>query len=287
MKQQPIDRLSALLERFRVHAQLSFSGTMCGLHRFDKRAGKSYLHVLRRGSLKVTHPGAKSFPARLSLSEPSILFYPRATTHHFHNPPRDGTDFTCAEIEFDGGELHPIVQTLPSLIALPIREIDGLQASLDLLFAETTRVRCGQRVLADRLFEVVLIQLLRWLLDHPERGGVNAGLLVGLSSPTLARALTAIHESPESAWSLERLAEISGMSRTAFAVKFKAHVGKTPAEYLADWRLTIAQARIREGASLKLLASELGYANQSALSRVFTQRIGVSPREWLASQSES
>jgi AraC-like DNA-binding protein len=282
MHEQPVDRLSTLLERFRVRTHLSFTGTMCGLHRFDQNDGKGYLHLLRRGNLEVNHPGFRGMPKKLCLSEPTLLFYPRPLTHHFHNPPKDGSDLTCAEVNFDDWKTHPIARALPPYVILPLRKVQGLGQSLDLLFAETGSVRCGQRVLADRLFEVVLIQLLRWMLDHPAEVNMNTGLLVGLSSPQLALALVAVHAAPEQAWSLERLAQSAGMSRTAFAVKFKQLVGQPPAEYLADWRLTIAQARLREGVSLKTLAGELGYSTPSALTRVFTARLGVSPREWLS-----
>ena len=139
-------------------------------------------------------------------------------------------------------------------------------------------------VLADRLFEVVLIQLLRWLLDHPDEAGIPAGLITGLSEPRLARALSALHEHPGKPWSLERMAERAGMSRSAFAAGFKAAVGQTPANYLAHWRLMLAQAQLRQGRSIKAIADELGYANPSALSRLFTQKIGRSPRHWLTQQ---
>ena len=56
-----------------------------------------------------------------------------------------------------------------------MEQVEGLQPALDLLFAETDRVRCGSRLLADRLFEVVLIQLLRWLIDHPGQAASAAG----------------------------------------------------------------------------------------------------------------
>jgi len=55
-----------------------------------------------------------------------------------------------------------------------------------------------------------------------------------------------------------------------------------PADYLTDWRMTLAKKQLRNGRAVKLIAPELGYANASALSRVFTQRVGMSPREWLA-----
>ncbi len=281
-----IDRLSGILERFRVQAQLHYSGAICGLKHFDACEGHGYLHVLRRGRLEVSHPGARDVPASMHFDEPSLLLYPRPLTHRFHNPPAEGSDFTCARLAFDGGSYNPLARALPALVALPLARIPGLNLALELLFSETDRVRCGQRLLADRLFEVVVIQLIRWLLDHPREAGVRPGFITGLSDPRLARALVAMHDAPGEPWSLERMAERAGMSRTAFANTFREVVGQTPADYLGDWRMALAQSRLREGRPIKILAEELGYANPSALSRAFTARVGMSPREWLATSTE-
>jgi AraC-like DNA-binding protein len=62
-------------------------------------------------------------------------------------------------------------------------------------------------------------------------------------------------------------------------------LNQTPADYLADWRMALAQSRLREGRPIKQLAQELGYANPSALTRAFTARLGLSPRDWLKAQS--
>lgn len=276
-----MDRLSGILERFRVRARLHHAGTLCGLQHFDAHEGHGYLHVLRRGPLKVSHPGARDVARSMRFDEPTLLLYPRPLTHRFHNPPAEGADFTCAQLIFEGGTCNPLARALPSLIALPLARVSGLDMALELLFAETDRVRCGQRLLADRLFEVVVIQLVRWLLDHPQEAGVRAGVISGLSDPRLARALTAMHEAPGESWPLARMAERAGMSRTAFAVRFREVVGQAPADYLGDWRMALAQRQLREGRSIKALAADLGYANPSALSRAFAAKVGVSPREWL------
>ena len=278
----PLDRLAGILERFRVQAQLHHSGALCGLNHFDAREGYGYLHVLRRGQLQVSHPGSRDVPTSLRFDEPTLLLYPRPLTHHFHNPPDEGSDFTCARLNFEGGAYNPFARALPALIALPLARVSGLDLALELLFSETDRVRCGQRLLVDRIFEVVVIQLLRWLLDHPLEAGVRPGFITGLSEPRLARALVAMHDSPGEPWSVERMAEQAGMSRTAFANTFRDVVGQTPADYLNDWRIVLAQNRLREGKPIKILAQELGYANPSALSRAFSARVGVSPRDWLA-----
>ena len=275
-----IDRLSSLLDRFRVRAHLFHSGPLCGLTPFDAEPGRGFLHVLRRGEMMVTHRRKAGLPRRLELREPSLLFYPRSVAHDFHSAPAEGSDLTCATLDFDGGDSHPLARALPALVVLPLHRIEGLEQSLALLFAEGERVRCGHRLLADRLFEVVLVQLLRWLLDHPEEGGISEGLLAGLADPRLARALVAMHDEPGSPWSLEQMAQAAAMSRSAFAARFRDVVGETPADYLSNWRLTIAQARLRDGASVKTIAEELGYANPSALSRVFARRTGLSPRAW-------
>ena len=277
-----IDRLSGILDRFRVEAQLHHAGALCGLSHFDAGEGHGYLHVLRRGRLEVSHPGARDVPASLRFDEPALLLYPRPFTHRFHNPPMEGSDFTCARLCFDGGAENPLARALPPLVALPLARVPGLALALDLLFAETDRVRCGQRLLANRLFEVVVLQLLRWLLDHPQEAGVQPGLITGLSNPRLARALVAMHDAPGESWSLERMAGCAGMSRTAFATTFRAVVGQTPADYLAGWRMALAQSRLRAGQPIKALAQELGYANPSALSRAFTAKVGMAPRDWLA-----
>lgn len=281
-----VDRLSSLLEHFRVRARLFHQGPLCGVSPFPALPGRGFLHVMRSGRLELRHGPRSGLPRLLKVDQPSLLFYPRPVAHVFHNPPAEGSDYVCAELEFDGGEANPLVRALPPLVLLPLARVEGLQSALQLLFAETERLRCGQRLLADRLFEVVLIQLLRWLIDHPAEAGVQRGLVTGLSDPRLARALVALHDAPSQDWRLETMAQQAGMSRSAFAAQFKAVVGQTPAAYLADWRLTLAQAGLRAGRPLKLIADDLGYAGASALSRLFSQRIGLSPREWLARQQQ-
>ncbi len=280
----PVDRLSALLERFRVRTALFHAGTLCGHHRFEARPGRAFLHVLRRGDMEVRHrPGETALP-RLRLAEPTLLFYPRPLHHEFINPPAEGPDLTCATLDFEGGDRHPLVRSLPPVVCVPLDAVAGLRPALDLLFAEADQVRCGSRVLADRLFEVVLIQLLRWMLDHPAQVGVSNGLIMGLSDPRLAKALAALHGAPGQAWPLARMADIAGMSRSAFAAAFKTATGVTPAAYLADWRLSLAASMLRAGHPMKRIAPELGFAGVPALSKAFRQRMGASARQWLEAQ---
>ena len=279
---EPVDRLSTLLERFHVRASLFHAGPLCGRTRFEVQPDRAFLHILRRGQLEIEHPGRSERPGRVVVNEPTLVLYPRAVHHEFINPPQEGSDFICATLHFDGGDRNPIVAALPSLVLVPLDAVPGLGPTLDLLFAESDRMRCGSRLLTDRLFEVVLIQLLRWLIDHPQAAGVSSGLMMGLNDPRLARALVALHATPEKDWSLARMATLAGMSRSAFAEQFRNVTGTTPAAYLTDWRLTVAASLLRAGRPQKWVAAELGFATVSSLSRAFRRRFGAGPREWLA-----
>ena len=60
----PVDRLSSLLERFRISTRMSFSGLMCGKHVFAENNNKAYLHVMRRGEAMELGPANRVRAAR-------------------------------------------------------------------------------------------------------------------------------------------------------------------------------------------------------------------------------
>ncbi|RGE21006.1 AraC family transcriptional regulator [Leucobacter sp. wl10] len=274
------DRLTPLLQRFRVRTSLFFTGTMCGTTRFPLQPGRGFLHILRRGEMTATHREDDGALTAIDITRPTLLFYPRPREHAFRNAPIDGSDFTCAALDFDDGETHPLLRTLPSVVVIPLEEVTGLEPVLQLLFDEVDDVRCGRRLVADRLFEVVLIQLLRWILDHVEQLGVPAGLLTGLADARLTPALVALHEEPERDWTLQTMAREARMSRSAFAAHFREVVGLAPGEYLTQWRLTLARRLLRAGTAVSAVATEVGYGSASSFSRAFAQHVGCSPRDW-------
>ncbi|MEG3193762.1 cupin domain-containing protein, partial [Lysobacter sp. D1-1-M9] len=161
--------------------------------------------------------------------------------------PASGADFACANLQFEGGASNPIAAALPAFVCLPLDKIDGAEAVLSLLFEEAFEHRCGRQALLDRLFEVVLIQVLRQLM---ERQQTQVGMLAGLAHPKLRAALAAMHGHPANEWSLESLAERAGMSRSIFATSFREHVGCTPGAYLQRWRIGLAQQALKKGRPL-------------------------------------
>ena len=278
-----VDRLQGLLQRFSVSARLFHSGALCGINDFEEN-GQGQLHLVRRGPLEVRHAGESH-----RITEPSLLFYPRPLAHRFISDPEVGADMACANLAFGGvasaavggAADSPIARALPAFTCLPLAELRGAEAVLDLLFEEAFAQRCGRQAVVDRLFDVVLVLL---LLRHlHDRGRLGGGPLAGLGHPPLAKALVAMHDQPARPWTLESLAATAGMSRSRFAELFADVVGQPPAAYLASYRITLAQQALQRGDRLDRIAQQVGYGSAAALSRAFTAACGLSPREWLRS----
>jgi AraC-like DNA-binding protein len=255
-----------------------YSGQLCGGSPvLDEQGG--YLHLLRKGTLTVTHPKARP----LVIKTPSILFIPRPHQHRVHGSEEEGVELVCATVRFGVGMLNPLIASFPETFVAPLDALPELAPALELLFSEATSALPGRQAAIDRLFEYVLMLLIRSVLNERL---VDSGVLLGLADERLAKAIEAMHKHPETPWSLEQLAQCAGMSRARFAAHFRQVVGMTPFDYLTNWRLGVAQTMLRKGSSLKLISSAVGYANATALTRVFTQRLGMSPSEWLG-QSQS
>lgn len=266
-----IDRLQSLLQRFSVSASLFHSGPLCGLTDFAPN-GHGQLHLVRRGPMEVRHAGEV-----VQVLEPSLLFYPRPLAHRFITDSQAGADMACANLSFGADNGNPITLALPGFVLLPLDQLPGARSALELLFDEAFTQRCGRQGVVDRLFEVVLILVLRHLLDS---GRIEHGPLAGLGHPQLAKALTAIHDSPANPWTLETLCDVAGMSRSRFAEVFAQVVGVPPASYLTHFRITLAKDALLQGTGLDRIAQQVGYGSAAALSRAFSGVCGQSPRSW-------
>ncbi len=274
-----VDRLEGLLGHFSVSARTFQAGPLCGINTLDGSLPYGQLHLLRQGEAEVWHGSTRAH----RLAGPTLLFYPRPLAHRFVTDQAQGAEFVCAHIVFEGHAANPLASALPSCVCLPLANLPDCVPILTLLFAEAQASNCGRQAMLDRLFEVLLIQLLRHLM---ERGSTQAGLITGLAHPQLRHALAAIHQTPAQPWSVESLASLAGMSRSVFANQFREVVGETPAGYLQRWRIGLVQKWLKNGQPLRLIAEEAGYSSEPALSRAFKSQCGLSPKAWLAQEQQ-
>ena len=106
--------------------------------------------------------------------------------------------------------------------------------------------------------------------------------------PQVGAALRAMHEKVENPWTVETLAAAAGMSRSAFAVRFKEILGETPLEYLTNWRMYKATGFLQErDKKLFDIAKSVGYDSDAAFSKAFRRVIGIAPRQYRHSANEA
>jgi AraC-like DNA-binding protein len=93
--------------------------------------------------------------------------------------------------------------------------------------------------------------------------------------------LQAIHQDAGHPWSVLKLAEISGLSRVAFARTFRDALGQTPMQYLTDWRMTLARDYLRNSElGLAKIANVTGYGSPYAFTAAFRRHHADPPGAW-------
>ncbi len=271
------DRLEALFNRFSVRASLFRAGSVCGVNTFSPQNGSAQLHLIKSGKAEIVHPNNQ----KITVTEPSLLLYPRPMQRKITCDDEKGIELVCANLHFDGGANNPIASALPPFLCLPLHSLQGAESMLAQLFEEAFGQRCGRQALINRLFEIVLVLVLRHAM---ESGKIDSGMLAGMSHPKLRKALVAMHEKPADNWTLASLAAAAGMSRSVFAEEFRSSMGCTAGNYLQSWRIQLAQHALRKGGSIKLIAIEVGYGSEAAFSRAFKTSTGLTPHVWRANE---
>ncbi|MBI2308006.1 MAG: AraC family transcriptional regulator [Rhodocyclales bacterium] len=269
-----LDRLSALLAGLAPRVEVSLPQPGAGKLRIDAAGGRFlYLHLLAQGQVRLHIRDADS----VVVAAPCIVVCRADIAHALEAPTVDGCrHLLCAKAYLDG----PVADLLLSEFAEPrVVALAGAESSLrhviELIADELLAPRCGHPALLDRAGDILFIGLLRQLIAHPSH---PAGLLSGLSDPRIARALVAMHAAPQADWTLERLAEAAGMSRTSFATTFRSVMNRPPGKYLSAIRLAIAQRAVQSGKGLKAAARDAGYASASALSRALSRGVAEAKR---------
>ena len=134
----------------------------------------------------------------------------------------------------------------------------------------------GGEAVLERMSEMLFVEVLRRHIATLPEG--ETGWLAGVHDPVVGPALTLLHERPGDPWSLERLADAVAISRSGLHERFTVVIGQPPMQYLAQWRMQVAAATLRDsGATVADVAASVGYESEAAFSRAFKRIVGVSP----------
>jgi transcriptional regulator GlxA family with amidase domain len=185
--------------------------------------------------------------------------------------------------------VKPLNRLLPELILIKADQAQtlALHATLQLLASEMAEPAPGSEVMVNRLADILFIQCVRAHIASSSKS-CKTGWLRAIFDPKIGAALKAMHERVENPWTVESLAASAGMSRSAFALRFKELLGETPLEYLTNWRMYKATGLMQEGdKKLFEVAKSVGYDSDAAFSKAFKRVLGVAPREYRRSVMEA
>lgn len=292
------DPLSDVLELISVQSSVYFQKDFFspwGMPVQD--TGFAQFHIIVRGVAVVNYD-----KTLYQLSAGDVLLFPKGASHKVSDSPEgsmiSGTESTkdcdrkklmdaretrmiCGHFEYDLEHKHPLIVELPDIILIRsenLPETFNLVGLLNILISESNTSRLGSSVLVKKLSDALLVSILRAYFEINKN---RVGFHNGLRDIRIAKALSAIHAQSWSELGLKRLAELSGMSRSAFAQSFKQLVGYSPHEYSTRWKLLKAATRLRQSDTrIDAIALDSDYSSSTAFSRAFKEMFNLTPREY-------
>lgn len=179
---------------------------------------------------------------------------------------------------FDCADPKLIVSLLPGVVH--VRDSVRLAQLVQMVGEECLGQQPGSEFMLSHLVGMMLIEGMR----ATTAGSAPPGLLRGLGDERLSTALRQMHAHVDRPWTVEQLANVAALSRSAFFARFSRIVGVAPMEYLVSWRMAIAKDLLRrEKLPIAEVAERVGYASTSTFSTAFSRHVGQPPRQYARS----
>ncbi|MEN0067020.1 MAG: AraC family transcriptional regulator [Myxococcota bacterium] len=213
---------------------------------------------------------------RFDLGSGEVALLVRGAAHQI-----DASDSTTLLVGVIGGSRCPITSLWagePDIIHLEaeaVARVSALRPLTSLIVSELRTPEAGFEPMRAGLLDALLVAILRGTTQARH----GSSWLRGLDDALAGLALEAIHGSPDTNWTLDRLAKVTGVSRSLFARRFTECVGESPMAYVRRWRMSLAGRLLVSDPhrSLESIAQDVGYTSQYAFSRAFKRVLGQSP----------
>jgi AraC-like DNA-binding protein len=196
------------------------------------------------------------------------------------------TAIIAGRFNFDESYGRPLTDFIPPLILIRAGQphVLPLQKTLELLASEVDAADPGSDVAIRRLADLLLIQALRAHINDTR--SERTGWLHALSDSHIGAALNSMHNRIDHPWTVATLASEAGMSRSAFAQRFKELMSESPLEYLTRWRMYRGSDLLRESdRKLSDVAQAVGYDSDGAFHKAFKRVLGIAPGEYRRSMA--
>lgn len=243
--------------------------------------GRLPFHFLQQGNCHFHHQGEDYL---LEEGDLVVLMHGDAHTVQPQSQARFPTTFICGYFECATPYTQTLAGSFPDVVIIKhtdIAQSAKMQLILAALVDEVNNGQLGATTAINSLTNIFFVYLLRQLLEKE----VKCGLLAGLSDRYLSKAFKAFHQGFHEQWTIERLAECAGLSRTKFIARFSEIVGVSPGAYIKEWRLNWAATQLLDTSdSIYEIAIRAGYLSNAAFCRVFKQQFQLSPSQYRKQQ---
>lgn len=197
------------------------------------------------------------------------------------------TRLICGHFAFDQDASHLLLDSLPNYILIKnYGQVSPgwLDGTLKIIGAEAGGDQLGGDLIALKLSEIIYTQSIRYYLQGDGR---NRRGLAGFADRHIRQALEAIHAEPAKSWTVDGLARVTGLSRTAFSNRFNDLTTYTPMSYLTSWRMQIArQLLVETDLPIIEVAASSGYQSEASFGRVFKRRFDIPPAAYRRTRAQ-
>ena len=184
----------------------------------------------------------------------------------------------CAHLQIGLRGAIDVIEFIREPIVEHIESDSPIYPTISQIVHELSQPSAGSRAMIRALLTQCVIEMLRRRLTNE-----NSELrwMAALRDPTVWTALRAMLDEPGAPHTVDSLAELAGMSRSAFAARFSSAYGNGPIVLLRELRLRRAATLLKNSdLPVKRIAQMVGFNSRTAFSRVFEQYIGNSPSEY-------
>lgn len=217
--------------------------------------------------------------APLSAPAPYRGDAPTTIGHFGIDGPGPRTLLLCGAYRFGESRPHPLIAELPDVVHLPAGSGHSAPHHLvRLIGLELGEPQPGRDGVLAALVDATLLYILRAWVAEQSAVAPTRGWAAALTDPAVGAALAAVHAEPDRGWTVAALGVRGGLSRSAFAQRFRALVGTPPLVYVTWWRMTVAARLLRESdAPLAAVAGRVGYGSEFAFAKAFKRAHGTAP----------
>jgi AraC-like DNA-binding protein len=260
-----------------LHFVLEGEGTLYGPKGDAHRLSPMHLAVVPSGAKHIMETtGELTEELRIDSPPPSGQVYDIVAGS------KDRADLVigCGLIDVRYGSSMDLFSHLTEILSVDLSSAPQALTAFRGIMDEQSQAIAGHDAMTAALMTQCLVHFFRRL---PSEDEAAVPWITALQDLRLGRVVDAVLDSPGADHTIDSMAEVAVMSRSAFSSMFERSFGKTPMSFVSHIRMQAAAQMLEvDSASVDEIANSVGYASRSHFSRTFKEHMGLPPKEFRA-----